>query len=580
MMVIALLILTPASSPGVSGDIKEPDRDNSDWVEERIREMTLEQKVGQMFMVGFGNPGDQPAYEINDQIRTLIQEKHVGGVILFSRNVQTPEQVGKLTGELQTLALSSSPRLPLLVSIDQEGGSIIRIREGVTLFPGNMALGATRDPSLAYEAGRITGLELRAMGINMNLAPVVDLNNNPQNPVIGARSFGEDPDMVGRMVEANIRGYHAGAVLTAVKHFPGHGDTSVDSHVDLPAISRDREQLEKADLIPFRRAIAQGVDAVMTAHVTFPAIEPSDLPATLSRRVLTGLLRNELGFDGVIITDDMEMGAIAQRFGSAKAAVRAIQAGADMVLVCHTLSVQKESIEAVMQAVRNGEISEERIDQSVRRILKLKSKKLGSQSVVQKPQAEEDRISERIGRKDYAEVARKVAQRAVTLVQDDQGVLPLDSRKQPRIFVLSPEGAAGLGNALKEQGFDPVVRKISLSPGGQEILEASRLAVKADAVVVGTFRAQMHPEQGDLVRALRATRKPVIVLGLDTPYDPMAFPEGGTYLALYSSHPVSLEAAAKAIAGKIPLSGRLPVTIPDMYPLGHGHDREIFQEIE
>ncbi|MFS8515099.1 MAG: hypothetical protein LOD87_15470, partial [Planifilum fulgidum] len=182
LTVVALLFLIPASSPVVSGDFKEPDRD---WVERRIREMTLEQKVGQMFMVGFGNPGDQPAYEINDQIRTLIQEKHVGGVILFGRNVESPEQVRKLTGELQKLALSSPPGIPLLVAIDQEGGPIIRIREGVTLFPGNMALGATRDPNLAYEAGRIAGMELRAMGINMNLAPVVDLNNNARNPVIG-----------------------------------------------------------------------------------------------------------------------------------------------------------------------------------------------------------------------------------------------------------------------------------------------------------------------------------------------------------------------------------------------------------
>jgi beta-N-acetylhexosaminidase len=575
LMVIAFLVLTPASSPGVSSDNGKPDRGDPDWVEERIRQMTLEQKVGQMFMVGFSNPGDQPAYDINEQIRTLIQEKHVGGVILFGRNVQTPDQVGQLTGELQRLALSSPPGLPLLVAIDQEGGSIVRIREGVTLFPGNMALGATRDPDLAYEAGRITGLELRAMGINMNLAPVVDLNNNARNPVIGARSFGEDPSWVARMAAAHIRGHHAGSVLTAVKHFPGHGDTAVDSHVDLPTIAREREQLEKADLVPFRRAIAQGADAVMSAHVTFPAFEPSDLPATLSRRVLTGLLRNELGFDGVIITDDMEMGAIAQRFGSAKAAVRAIQAGADMVLVCHTLSVQQESIDAVTQAVRDGKISEERIDQSVRRILKLKSKRLGSSSILQKPQGEEDRVAERVGRKDFAEVARKVAQRAITLVRDDEGLLPLNPQKQSRILVLSVEGAAELGKALQKQGFDPVVREIGTSPGGQEILELSGMAVEADAVVLGTFRAQMHPEQGDLVRALRATRKPVIVLGLDTPYDPMAFPEGGTYLALYSSHPVSLEAAAKAVAGKIPLSGRLPVAIPDMYPSGHGLDREV-----
>lgn len=576
LTVVALLFLIPASSPVVSGDFKEPDRD---WVERRIREMTLEQKVGQMFMVGFGNPGDQPAYEINDQIRTLIQEKHVGGVILFGRNVESPEQVRKLTGELQKLALSSPPGIPLLVAIDQEGGPIIRIREGVTLFPGNMALGATRDPNLAYEAGRIAGMELRAMGINMNLAPVVDLNNNARNPVIGVRSFGEDPSWVARMAEANIRGYHAGGVLTAVKHFPGHGDTAVDSHVDLPTIARDRKRLEEADLVPFRRAIAQGADAVMSAHVTFPAFEPSGLPATLSRRVLTGLLRKELGFDGVIMTDDMEMGAIAKRFGSAKAAVRAIRAGADVVLVCHTLSVQKESIEAVTQAVRSGEISEERIDRSVRRILKLKAKQLGSQSVSGDSLAEGP-ISERVGRKDFAEVARTVAQRAVTLVRDDRRLLPLDPQKQSRLLVLSPEGASELGDALKRQGFDPVVRNISRSPGGQEILEASRMAVEADAVIIGTLRAQMHPEQGDLVRALQATRKPVIVLGLDTPYDPMAFPEEGTYLALYSSLPVSLEAAAKAVAGRIPLSGRLPVTIPDMYPLGHGHDREIRQGVE
>ena len=415
---------------------------------------------------------------------------------------------GKLTGDLQTLALSSSPGIPLFVAIDQEGGPIIRVREGVTLFPGNMALGATRDPNLAYEAGRITGMELRAMGINMNLAPVVDLNNNARNPVIGVRSFGEDPTWVARMAVANIRGYHAGAVLTAVKHFPGHGDTAVDSHVDLPTIARDRKRLEEVDLVPFRRAIAQGADAVMSAHVTFPAFEPTGLPATLSPRVLTDLLRNELGFDGVIMTDDMEMGAIAKRFGSAKAAVRAIRAGADVVLVRHTLSVQKESIEAVTQAVRSGEISEERIDQSVRRILKLKSKRLGSQSILSAPRTEEDRISERVGRQDFAEVARKVAQRAVTLVRDDQGLLPLDPRKQSRILVLAAEGASDLGEALKVQGFDPEVRKISLSP--PEDRRSWRLPgwpSKRMRWSSERFRAQSILEQGDLVRAIRATKE-------------------------------------------------------------------------
>ncbi|OYD09010.1 beta-N-acetylhexosaminidase [Paludifilum halophilum] len=569
-LICSLLLLLPSSIPMTAAVWNQPDPDKSGWVEKKIAQMTLDEKIGQMFMVGFQN-GDQPAREVNEQVQKLILEEHVGGIILFDRNVENPWQVAGLTRRLQQLSLTSSPGIPLLISMDQEGGKIVRMREGVTVFPGNMAIGATRDSSLAYRAGRITGEELRAMGINMNLAPVLDVNNNAKNPIIGVRSFAGDPVLAARMATANLKGYRQGGVLTAVKHFPGHGDTTTDSHIDVPTVPHSLKRLEKVELVPFQKAIEQGVDAVMSAHITFPAIDDTPgLPGTLSKKVLTGLLREKMGYHGVIITDDMEMGAIVENFGADEAAVRAVKAGADMILVSHDLTRQRQSIRSVKKAVKKGDISEDRIDRSLRRILKLKTEKLGERAVLHQPKVEISQVDDGVGTEEHQRQALRIAEAALTQVRDHSDHLPLNPKKTPRVLALSPNHADVLGKAFASRGFRPVTRSIDPDPDSSVIRRLSREAARADAIVIGTSQAGKHPSQADLVQELEATGKPVIVLGLDTPYDLLSFPRVSTYLALYSSNPVALRAAVKGITGEIPITGKLPVEIPGMYPAGHG----------
>ncbi|WP_176757862.1 beta-N-acetylhexosaminidase [Melghirimyces thermohalophilus] len=571
VFVLALsVLLLPASRPLETGVRLDPSvlsagegASMKQEIDSMIGEMSLKEKVGQMFMVGFQN-GEEPAYEINRQIRTLIRKEKAGGVILFDRNIHSPSGVGRLTNQLQQLALLDSSRIPLLISIDQEGGKVARMREGVTQFPGAMALGATEDPRLSYRVGRVTGSELRAMGIHMNLAPVLDVNNNPSNPIIGVRSFSSNPDQVARMGLAQIRGYHDGQVLTAVKHFPGHGDTSVDTHVNLPAIPHSLERLNQVELVPFKRVLDQ-TDAVMSAHITFPKlVETPGLPGTLSKKVLTGLLRERLGFAGVIMTDDLEMGAIVEHFGPEEAAVRAVKAGADILLVSHNLDHQQASMAAVRQAVKKGEISEERIDQSLRRILRLKLKRTGGVSIAGKPLVPVSQVKERVGTKEHAAVARRVAQEALTLVQDREQRVPLDRKQVEDVLLISPEGTEKLGRSLTSRGFS--VREVAFDSDAREVGEVIAEARQADVVIIGTQADT--PAQTRLIRTLEARGIPVIALGLDTPYEVSTLPDQTTYLALYSTGELSLEAAADALAGRLTPRGDLPVDIPGAHDRG------------
>jgi beta-N-acetylhexosaminidase len=560
-----LAVILSSSEPAATSMSGLPDPRGEDWPDRMLAHMTLEEKVGQMLMVGFHN-GDAPAYEMNRQALRLVHKYHVGGIILFDRNIESPRQVTQLTRQLQGHALGSSPGIPLLISVDQEGGKVSRFDEGVTLFPGNMALGATRDPALAYQAGKMTGAELRSMGIHMNLAPVMDVNNNAANPVIGVRSFSGDPEWTAVMGLAQIRGYHEGQVLTAVKHFPGHGDTDMDSHLDLPTVNHSMKRLHEVELVPFRQAIQQGVDAVMSAHITFPAIEgKGGIPGTLSHRVLTGLLREQMGYQGVIITDDMEMGAIAEHFGSAKAAVRAVQAGADLILISHDEAVQQKAMAALVHAVQQGTIPEKRIDQSVRRILQLKQQRLGAHSIVREPTSEPLPAG-----KNRSPIADEIAERAVTLVQNPQNILPLQSEKHRRLLVIAPVRGELLAQAFRGAGFQAASREMSLDPDPKEVHSLIEAGKKADAVIVAVSQSQLHKGQQKAVRGIYSTRKPVVVLGLDTPYDVLGLPKEVPYLALYSAHPASLREAARIVAGEAEAAGRLPVEIPGRYPIGYG----------
>ncbi|HEY2495320.1 MAG TPA: beta-N-acetylhexosaminidase, partial [Paenibacillus sp.] len=334
--------------------------------------MSLEQKIGQMFICGF--LADQP----DPNIQTLIEDYYVGGIIYFRRNVKSLAQMEALSDSLQSLALRDG-QPPLWIAIDQEGGMVARIDvEEMSSIPGNMALGATANTEYSFKAGSVNASELLSLGINMNLAPCLDINNNPMNPIIGIRSFGEDPDQVSEHGQAVIRAYQEQGLSAVGKHFPGHGDTMADSHFGVAIIPHDMDRLRKIELKPFVKAIEYGIDAIMTAHVIFPAIEPNQIPATLSSAVLTDLLRKELGFQGLIMTDCLEMHAISQTYGIPEGAIRAINAGADCILVSHTYSEQVAALEAVKKAVETGVIKESTIDDAVTRILAMKDKRLGS----------------------------------------------------------------------------------------------------------------------------------------------------------------------------------------------------------
>lgn len=526
-----------------------------------LEAMSLEQRVGQMVMAGF------PGTEAGPEAEVLLAERHIGGVILMGRNMTGGAQVRALTRQLQELAARSGAPAPLWIAADQEGGQISRVA-GTTLFPGGMALGAAGSEELAQAFGRETGRQLRALGIQVNFAPVADVNSNPDNPVIGARSFGEDPGAVAALAAAYARGLAETGVLAVGKHFPGHGDTELDSHIDLPTVPHQRQRLAEVELLPFRALIEAGVPALMTAHVTFPAVDPTPgMPATLSQPVMTGLLREELGFDGILFTDALEMKAISDRFGSAEAAVRAVQAGADVLLVAWPADwrMAVEVVSGLVEAVRAGSISEERINQSVERILAAKEAQRAAGLF---GAAAEGGLPDELAEAGRA-LAERIAAASITVVRQGEGRLPLP-KGGGEILVIEPAAERLLGRSdagpfrlaayLEERGYSVRSEVIPLRPGAelrQSLLEAAAASAGA---VAATWQAWRYGEQAELVRALSASGRPVWVVALGEPYDLRAFPEADTFLAAYSPVPASLEAAADVLAGR-PASGSLPVTV-------------------
>ncbi|MBE3576374.1 MAG: beta-N-acetylhexosaminidase [Limnochordales bacterium] len=556
----------PARQPA---DGKSP----ADYVDSLIRTMSVEEKVGQLFMVGF--PGKVMGYEA----RTLVEDYHVGGVILFARNVDSPAQVAYLTNQLQQAATASGARIPLLIAADQEGGTVNRLGPKATIFPGQMALGATGSVEFARRQGEITGQELRTVGINVNFAPVVDVNNNPRNPVIGIRSLGEDPQAVSRLAVAYIEGLQKAGVMATAKHFPGHGDTTVDSHVGLPVINHPRERLETVELAPFRAAIAAGVQAIMTAHIVFPSIDSTPgLPATLSEKVLTGLLRNEMGFSGLIFTDALEMGAIDKTYGIEEAAVMALRAGADVMLIAWPKDWYDavRAIKRVVEAVKQGEVKQERVDAAVRRVL-LAKYNLG---LFQKNQVDQGKVNELVGRAENREVGLEIARRSITVVRNSAGLLPLKSGYTGRVLVIGPQETTLTG--VEELGAASSTLGKAVRSGAKNVTEylypvrsfdpaaAVAQARQADLIIVGTYRASQYRSQVDMVNQLLQLGKPVIVIALREPYDIMEFPQVKTYIATYGTSTVSMTALGDILFGRIKPAGKLPVSIPNVAQAGTG----------
>ncbi len=513
-------------------------------IDTMIAEMTIEEKVGQLIMVGFDGT------QANEAIETYIRERFVGGVVLFSRNIETPQQTAELTNQLQQLAGTTAHQIPLFIGIDQEGGWVIRLREGATVLPGNMALGATDSTELAERAGEITAVELAAVGVNLNFAPVMDVNNNPQNPVIDRRSFGESPELVSRLGVAYIHGLQRNGVLGTAKHFPGHGDTTVDSHFDLPTVNHDRERIHALELQPFRAAIDADVAAIMTAHIVYPAFD-ADRPATLSPSILTDLLRKELGFDGLLITDDMEMEAIDDHYRSGEAAVMAVEAGADIVMVLWTSAKQIEVFDALLSAVKSGRISQARLDQSVRRILKNKEGAFDRRFV------DVAAVGKTVGAKAHQQLAQTIASQAITVVRNRDNLLPL--KLEPETTVLIVSASSTLFENFKAHHPNTVEARIPEKSEVESILPQLIVqAENADVVIAGI----MKNEQAAFVQQVSSgTTTPVIVIALGSPYTLRGRPAVSASLAAYDIHAASVSAAVEVIIGAQAAQGKLPVQL-------------------
>lgn len=530
----------------------------------RVSDLTLKQKIGQMFMCGFD------AVEANPNIESLIRDYDLGGVIYFRRNLRTPAQVAALSNQLQQIA-SESIDIPLLISIDQEGGMVTRIEQGVSLMPGNMSLGASGDIEAAYQTAYVSGRELRAMGINVNFAPDVDVNNNPLNPVIGVRSYGEDPNLVADMGLAAVRGYESAGVAATIKHFPGHGDTATDSHYSLPIVPHNMERLRSIELVPFQKAIDHGVDLVMSAHVIFPALEQGELPSTLSPKVMNGFLRDELGFQGVVVTDCLEMKAISDNYGFAEGTVLAVEAGVDLVLISHVYEHQIMGINALYEAVQNGRVSEERINESVERILKLKQKLSDQniQSVI---------TLDQVGQPEWKELASGIYEKSITLVKNDNQQVPLDPLERTLVIwaevrantqvVEAIEQEETLGYYLKEQLFDVDEVRVDLFPTTQTVSDLLELSKAYAQIVFVTYDATFSEGQIQIAKELSASGKRFVVVAGRNPFDLMKFPEVRGFIAAYENRPLAMRAVAKVLTGEIKAQGKLPVSITNDYPIG------------
>ena len=519
---------------------------------DRVTEM-----IGQKLLLAFHGK-QQPSQEI---IESIQKYKPAGFTLFRSMNIGSLEQVRQLTDTLQHLA-KTAELPPFLICTDQEGGQLMALGD-CTPLPGNMALGATRSTGLAYKAGVVLGKELAALGINVNYAPSADVNINPYNPVIGTRSFSDDPSLVGELASAVIYGIQSQGVAATVKHFPGHGDTLTDSHIGMPVIPHDMSRLRRVELPPFANAIQAGVKMVMTAHLGVQAIDgEKPLPATLSKRIITGLLRQELGYSGVVVSDAMNMQAIRQGQMLGEDALQALLAGVDLLLLADDPADYERVFVALSKAIQSGSLARFSVSESVERILNLKNW-LAAHAT--QPDLRVIRCEQ------HLQIADEIAERAITLVRNHQNILPIQLASDQRIAVIVPEPQdltpadtssyvkPDLAAALRE--FHPLVDgfSVSLSPHSEERENLRSKLASYDLIIMGTINACTSPNQAALVHELMKTNIRVIVIALRLPYDLEMFPQVDTCLCTYSILDPSIKALAKALFGKIKITGTLPV---------------------
>jgi beta-N-acetylhexosaminidase len=537
-----------------------------------LRSLTLHDRIAQLVIGAWY--GDVPGLKSKEyeKFRHWVRDVHIGGLILVNRSqyglVRTaePHAAALFLNQMQKLA-----RVPLLVGGDFERGASMRVG-GTTRFPHAMAFAAARDVEASRREGLMTAREARALGVQWVFAPVSDVNNNPDNPVINIRSYGENPEEVAAHVSAFIEGAHSdpkNPVLVSAKHFPGHGDTSIDSHLDLARLAAARDRMDAVELKPFQAAIAHGVDSIMTAHMTVPAIEPDEIPATVSRRVLTGLLREELGFSGLIVTDAMDMAGLAKQFSPGEAAVRSLQAGADVLLMPPNPEL---AIRAVMAAVANGRISRKRIDESALRVLEAKVRV----GLTKKKLVDLEAISDATEPEEEMAEAQSIADRAVTLVRNDSSVVPLTSPAQACVVISSGLRLSVFGQRMAEEfrRRAPQARVMFVNNG----LPAAALdamigdPASCSAIVFATFTTdlKMNGDLSGFVQKLTAGPVPVVFVSFGNPYLLAQFPNVRAYIAAFTTATPAESSVVKALFGEMPIVGRLPVTIPGLAQYGEG----------
>jgi beta-N-acetylhexosaminidase len=571
-----------AARPGVSAALVAAD---NRWIERTLASLSLRQKVGQLIMPWVGGEYAAVGSPEFEQVRRWVEEDQVGGLVL---SIGLPLSYAAKLNELQRRA-----RVPLLVASDMENGPGMRLggiyalpsllpQGGGTVFPPVMALGATRSEELAFKLGEVLGTEARAIGVHMTFGPVLDVNSNPGNPVINTRSFGESPALVSSLARAYIRGAHSKGLLTTGKHFPGHGDTDVDSHISLPIIRADRPRIDSVDLPPFRDAIAAQVDAIMTGHIAAVGIEgDSAPPATLSRGFMTGMLRDEMRFGGILFTDAMTMGAVARRYGATEPLILAMEAGADILLMPRDVPT---AIETVVAAVTSGRLTAARIDSSVRRLLIAKARAgLRTGRLV-----DLDAVSRTVGVPAHAQAAEQIAEQSITLAVDRGNLVPnalADSTKRV-LSITYAEGtdlvAGRFFNAVVGDRLPGVTNsRVDTRTTDLEYATLRSAADSADVLLVSVyvsprdFAGTIGTQQAfsRFVEEMALSGKPIIVISFGSPYLLSAFPSVSSYVLAWGGAPVSQRAAALAVLGYRAIDGRLPISLPPNLSFGAGTTR-------
>jgi beta-N-acetylhexosaminidase len=593
MLAAAVLAAPPPARPPL-------DKTAEKWVRDTLKRMTLDEKVGQLLVPSIDAVITSTDSDTYEKKLHLVRDLKVGAIHVFGGSEPLPAELlnsnygtsGSASRRGNPLAaatllnrLQQASAIPLLTTADFEGGAGY-ILDGATRLPREMAIAATRDPQLAFKAGEVAGTEARAVGVTVDFYPIFDVNNNPRNPIINIRSFGEDVGLVSEMGIAYMRGIQAGGALATAKHFPGHGDTDVDTHLGLAKIDYPRERLDKVELAPFRAAVDEGLDAVMSAHIILPALDPTPgIPATLSRPILTGLLRGEMKFDGLIFTDSMMMNAITKNFGNERAAVMAVKAGVDLVVQPPD---EDAAFKAIKAAVESGEIPREQVDRSVERILRAKAR-LG---LHKSRLVDVNAVETTLGGRAHEAVNAEICARALTLLKDDRNQVPLAVAKDAKILYLSVlDYPSGWREGAPSRTFVPELKRrwpnvtaIEISdkttPNEFDLVRA--LARRSDAVVASVFvriasfsgRMDLSPQAAALLESIASDQqKPFVTVVFGNPYTAMALPKLPAEILTYEYTDAMEAAAVRALAGETAIGGKLPISLPGMYPLGSGMTR-------